>query len=86
MSHHLTVRITEHARRRCVEMGISTKVAKRIARHPSMVLPDFQGNSDRQFIHSKVEPEYVIILDVTSHEVVTVMHFSPSAYRERETG
>ncbi len=70
-------KITPHARERCAEMGISTKVAKRIWRDPDLVLPDFQGRATRRFLHSStVEPAYAIVVE-GEDIVVTVLHYSP---------
>lgn len=81
-----TARICDHARDRCVEMGISTKVAKRIVRNPTMVLPDFQGNPDRRFVYSDVEPEYAVVIcqeDGEPDTVITVLYYTPQERFER---
>jgi hypothetical protein len=60
-------------------MGISTKVAKRIARNPTMVLPDFGGITTRRFIYSSDEPLYAIVIAEIDNDrplVVTVLHYS----------
>lgn len=68
----MTPRIVPHARNRCAEMGISTKVAKQIVRHPSLVRPDYPG-SDRQLIESDRHPAYAVIYDPDDNAVVTVI-------------
>lgn len=77
-----TARLTEHARERCEEMGISTKVAKRIVANPSLVLPDFQHHEDRRFIHSCDEPDYCVIATVADPpEIITVLYFSDQYFQ-----
>jgi hypothetical protein len=75
------VRLTEHARQRCREMGISTKVPKRIVDDPARVsYPGAPGHpGDRRMIASKCHPEYLVILQQTPEPdepdiVVTVLY------------
>jgi hypothetical protein len=77
--------ISGHARERCAEMGISTKVAKRIHRHASMILPDFSGNEERSFMYSSREPGYAIVVEAGTPRdtVVTVLIWSPDQYFTR---
>lgn len=78
--------ISDHARERCVQMGISTKVAKRILRNPTLVLPDFQGDEDRRFVHSCDEPLYAIVTEDLGEprlHVVTVLYYTPEERFQR---
>jgi hypothetical protein len=79
-----TPRITRHAAERCLQMGVSTKVAKRIAQRPSLVLPDFSGRPERRFMVSEAEPDYAVVVDVEDNAVVTVMYRDHAQYRRRE--
>jgi hypothetical protein len=80
--------ISDHARERAAQMGISTKVAKRIVRNPTMVLPDFQGREDRRFMFSRDEPEYAVVVeesDAPRPTVVTILYYMPESRFERPT-
>lgn len=81
MADELTVRISYHARDRCREMGITTKVPKRIVRTPTLTRPDPRHNPDRRFIWSEVEPKYAVIVDVEVNPpmVCTVLYYTPDA-------
>ena len=78
MSLDVTPTISDHARQRCAEMGLSTKVAKRAWRHQSMTRPDPQGNPNRVFVSSNAEPKVALIVDTSGHipQVVTVLWYS----------
>lgn len=57
-----TPMLTEHARQRCAEMGISTKVAKRICQHPTCVYPSPPHHpGDRIMLTSDRHPQYLVI-------------------------
>lgn len=74
------VRMTPHARERCEQMGVSTKVAKRIWRERSMTRPEFQRHENRVFVHSSTyRPDLVLIVedpDSDDPRVITVMYHS----------
>ena len=53
--------ITEHARERCAQMGISTKVAKRIWQQRTLVRG--QSTHDNLIVKSADVPGYVIVVD-----------------------
>lgn len=55
-----TPRLSRHARERCAEMGISTKVAKEIVRHPDVDRPGKPG-SDRRVAVSDLHPGYAVV-------------------------
>jgi hypothetical protein len=53
--------ITDHARVRCAQMGISTKVAKRIWQQRTLVRG--QATHDNLIVKSAEVPGYVIVVD-----------------------
>lgn len=57
-----TPRMTKHARRRCAEMGISTKVPKRIIRNADITHETGARGRDRARYVAKSDlyPEYVV--------------------------
>ena len=59
-----TPRFSDHARQRCQEMGISTKVAKRIWQ-TRMVTRPLRGQAPRVVVASTVEPDYKLVVDPT---------------------
>jgi len=58
-SDRVTPTLTHHARERCKEMGISTKVAKRIWQHRTMTR---QVWARRLIVTSTTEPDYAIVV------------------------
>lgn len=82
-----TPRLTKHARERCAEMGISTKVAKHIYRHADVRIP---GNRDTGCLvaRSDAYPDYRVVYCETADGplIVTVDFYSLVPYvREGET-
>lgn len=66
--------LTDHARQRCAEMGISTKVAKRVVQHPSMVYPaPLSHPPDRWMMHGHKHPEFLVITNHDRTEIITVL-------------
>ena len=59
--YEVTPVISYHARDRCAEMGISTKVAKKIWRTRMLTRPA-AGPGDRIMVLSPEHPEYAIIV------------------------
>lgn len=53
--------MSRHARERCAEMGISTKVAKRIAARPSLTYGGNPGTPSRVHV-SDEHPEYAVVV------------------------
>jgi hypothetical protein len=87
---HVTPVLTQHARERCAEMGIRTRVAKRIWQHWSMIRP-LRGQN-KLVVTSDDEPDYAIIVDDNADNegerpvVVTVIFNHPETYvRDGET-
>lgn len=82
--------MTPHARERCAEMGISTKVAKRIWRERSLTRPDYQRKPGRVVAHSsRYRPDLCIVVDTwedleTPPKVVTVMPWNTEHVTDRE--
>lgn len=72
--------LTEHARQRCAEMGISTKVAKRIVQYADVVRHSDVGSGQCSVAVSDRHPEYVVVFD--AHEdpavIVTVLYRDPN--------
>lgn len=54
-------RMTLHARQRCAEMGISTKVAKRMVKNPSVTHTTKKGGGDRIVCTSVEYPLYAVV-------------------------
>lgn len=54
-----TPRMTQHARDRCAEMGISTKVAKHIWRNRTGTYPGHPGSGRR--IAFSANPDYMLV-------------------------
>lgn len=52
----MTPRLTDHARKRCAEMGISTKIAKRVIQHADLTRPGYKG-TDAQVATSRAYPD-----------------------------
>ena len=55
-----TPRLTGHARERCREMEISTKVAKRIVQHADLVRPGNAGTNCLVSV-SDEHPDYIVV-------------------------
>lgn len=74
--------MTEHARQRCLEMGISTKVPKQIVRRANLVRPDKPGSA-RCVMQSSKHPGYVAVVEEVeaseppAYVVITVMFNDP---------
>lgn len=64
--------MSDHARERCAEMGISTKVAKAIVRNPAVTRPGNPGTG-AVVVTSDRHPEYAVVLDTETDVVVTVL-------------
>lgn len=76
-----TPRLTEHARARCVEMGISTKVAKRIVQNPTMTYPGPSGTNSTVVL-SSLEPKYFVAVNPEGW-VITVAFNAPGVTYRR---
>lgn len=60
-----TPRLTHHARKRCTEMGISTKVAKDIARNPSTTYAGSpEHGNDAKVAYSNLHTDYAIVFKI----------------------
>jgi hypothetical protein len=69
-----TPRLTLHARHRCAEMGISTKVAKRIVQDASVTRPCNVGvKTHCRIMVSDAYPDYAVVYDPILGIVVTVL-------------
>lgn len=68
-----TPRLSGHARERCAEMGISTKVAKRIVQYPSIT---HSTRDDRMLAISDLYPDYAVVYadePMTGKTIITVL-------------
>lgn len=85
----LTPRLTEHARQRCAEMGISTKVAKRIVQHADLTRGSGKGAPDCRIARCSDYPEYAVLYNPYQEErpvIVTVLFQTEADYvRQGET-
>jgi hypothetical protein len=73
----LTPRMTEHARQRCQEMGVRTKIAKAIVRTAHTVYQGHPKHGENWIAKSQQHPEYAVafILDENGHPVIcTVLY------------
>lgn len=59
-----TPRLTEHARERCAEMGLTTKRAKRVVQNPDVVYPGRRGEG--------ADPDAYIALSDEDTEIAVV--------------
>lgn len=84
LDHNRTPRLTRHARVRCKEMGISTKVAKAIYRHPAVcrVTNDRPATDDLYLVTSDLHPVYAIVVTdgPSGPTVVTVVFRTAQTY------
>ncbi len=73
--HHepTTARLTAHARMRAFEMGVPTKLVKRIARAPEITYPARDG---RRLLSAPTIDTRVAVL-VAGHVVITVVWRTP---------
>lgn len=72
--------LTRHARERCAEMEISTKVAKAIVRDPDLVRP---GNSGTGCVFATSEryPRYAVVYEPGDpHVIVSVVFRTTEPY------
>jgi hypothetical protein len=76
-----TPRLTQHARHRCAEMGISTKVAKRIVQDACVTRPcNVAEKTHCQIMVSDQHPEYAVVYDPILRVVVTVLFRTTENY------
>lgn len=75
--------MSKHARERCAEMGISTKVAKRIWRRPTLMTYPGNPGSGATVAVSREWPEYMVVgveRDDEPDLIVSIMFRSPKVY------
>lgn len=90
MNHDQTPRMSQHARERCRQMGLSTKVAKAIFRAPGVVRPADNGNQTEWpnfMVTSDLHPEYALVVadHPTGPVVVTVVFRVIETYQRQGT-
>lgn len=76
-----TPRMSEHARQRCRDMGISTKVAKRIVQHPAITHCAKEG---RVLVTSDKHPEYAVVYAPSDPPVIVTVLFNTQVRYERQ--
>ena len=79
VGHVNTPIMTKHARERCAEMGISTKVAKRIVQHADLTRRD-HADSERRISTSSQHPGYIVVH--TQDEIPVIVTVAFNAGRE----
>lgn len=85
MTEALTPALTAHARQRCAEMGINTKVAKRIVQHHTLVYPAPFGHPPGRVLVSSVQyPEFLVVAAEDLHLIFTVLWNSQEEPLTRE--
>jgi hypothetical protein len=77
-----TPRLTQHARERCAEMEISTKVAKHIVKHADIVRPGRPG-TNRMVSVSDLHPEYIVVHTTDEPPVIITVSFRNGIEYER---
>lgn len=76
----MTPILTPHARARCAEMGISTKVAKAIVRHADIVRPGYDG----KFMSvSDLHPKYAVVHTNETPPVIVSVVFRTYEHYDR---
>jgi hypothetical protein len=82
-----TPRMTRHARDRCVELGISTKRAKRIVQHRSSTYEATRGHGNAGLTcQSTVDPSISVVWDPITNQIITVLPRTASTYVRTRTG
>lgn len=78
----MTPRLTHHARERCAEMEIPTKVAKQIAQRGEVRYPGTRGREggDTRVVLWSGEPEYCVVMDAEESVVITVLFRTTEYY------
>lgn len=78
--------LSQHARDRCAEMEISTKVAKRIVQHAELCypgMPAWSSGADTVIYRWKGEPRYVVCCVQGDPDVVISVLFNTPDFYER---
>lgn len=70
--------LTTHARERCAEMQISTKVPKQIVRHADMVRPGKPGDPAMMATSDRY-PDYAVVFSPGEPEVIVTVLFREHA-------
>jgi hypothetical protein len=84
-----TPRMTKHARERCVEMGISTKVAKAIVRNVDMTYSGSpKHDNDAMLAYCDQHPDHVVVfaMDEDVPVILTVLPRTNEYYQRPEHG
>lgn len=81
--HPPTPLLTNHARKRCAQYGIPTKVIKRIVRDPDMTRPANSPNRPpgARIARCDEHPEYTVVYNMDGDQpVVITILFEPGVY------
>lgn len=79
-----TPRLTDHARQRCEQMGISTKRAKRIVIGRTTTYRGSKGNSG--MVCQSADPDFSVVWDPESNTILTVVPRVSETYRRTADG
>lgn len=78
--------LTRHARERCAEMGISTKVAKRIVRYGEVAYPGTPSeHGPSMVVLWSGDPHYAVVATADRSLVLTVLFNTPEYYERAGT-
>lgn len=87
MTHHATPKMTAHALLRCVEMGISTKRAKRVVRERTSTYAGAPKHSnDALVVHSATDPDIAVVWNPATNHILTVLPRTHETYVRTATG
>lgn len=69
-----TPKLSQHARDRCLEMGIPTRRAKRVVQHQTTTYPNSAGhNNGGLIVQSSRDPEIAVVWDPSTNVILTVV-------------
>ena len=83
----MTPRLTTHARERCVELGISTKRAKRVVQHRTSSYPSSAGHDNNGIVvFYASDSEIAGIWDPDDNCILTVLPRTQEQYVRTSNG
>ena len=68
-----TPKLSQHARDRCREMGISTRRAKRVVQHQTTTYPSTGHDNGGLIVQSAGDPEIAVVWDPATNTILTVV-------------
>lgn len=82
-----TPRMTRHALQRCMELGITSKRAKRIVQNRTTMYPSQRSHTNNgMIVHSASDTEYGVVWDPETNTILTVLPRTHVDYTRTETG